>query len=69
MTSTAHDSTTTITEDKFEAQVVDGNHAAPDAGNFCRFTVPTTLQVTAGTKAEALDALDFDWHLHHPWGC
>jgi hypothetical protein len=60
-------------------------------GNFRRFTVPMELQVTAASKAEALElamqwrdavagamapgtapelpGVDFDWHLHHPWGC
>ena len=79
------------TEDEFEAQVIDGLEAAPDLGNFHRFTVPMTLDVTASSKDEALtlamrwrdavafagsddpttalETLDFDWHLHHPWGC
>jgi hypothetical protein len=88
-----NDSTTPTTEDEFEAQVIDRAEEddRADLGNFRRFTVPMELEVSAGSKAEALtlamrwrdaigmpeplstdarlDALDFDWHLHHPWGC
>jgi hypothetical protein len=96
--------TTTETEDCFEAMVID-RAAEPDwpaeLGNFHRFTVPMELEITAASKAEALELamhwrdvigmsahshhpdvpasipvicealnnLDFDWHLHHPWGC